>query len=232
MASSGGALASDDPSNAKVASRIGGSDTKPRRGLVASFSAGASGGLVASVILQPLDVVKTYQQGIEAEQHFNRITKSAQHATASPNVNATQATLKQPAPGVRLPGAESSLTTARLVVKERGVGGLWSGLAPSILRSFFGPGLYFALLEVLVENARQQGGSHVSGSTASGASSGASVGGSSREGEAEAPLSPVTNFVCSSVARGSAGLLLNPVSVIKVRSDIWTPYLVVMHSTW
>jgi hypothetical protein len=169
------------------------------RGILASFSAGASGGLVASVILQPLDVVKTYQQGSEAQQRYNKTVTANAHSRSGVPC-ATRAHLLNTSPGSHVAQVSStpgSLATARWILRERGVVGLWSGLAPSVVRSFFGPGLYFALLDVLVENAKQH-----------------------QTADSDAPLSPISSFWCSAVARGTAGLLLNPVSVIKVRRDM------------
>eukprot|EP01116_Phalansterium_solitarium_P011888 TRINITY_DN27736_c0_g1_i1.p1 TRINITY_DN27736_c0_g1~~TRINITY_DN27736_c0_g1_i1.p1 ORF type:complete len:302 (-),score=80.08 TRINITY_DN27736_c0_g1_i1:565-1470(-) len=88
--------------------------------------AGSVGGTTASLIVQPLDVIKTRQQQLL----FN------------PN-------------GALAVKYRTAIGTARAIVVEEGVRALWTGTGPALYRVIPGAGLYFYFLHSLAELAKR-----------------------------------------------------------------------------
>jgi len=104
------------------------------------ISGGVSATLTAS-ILQPLDVIKTTQQGrvLEAislarQQH---VTSLGNHHHHHQHV---------PSRFIHSPSM-SLVSTATSLIKEQGITSLWKGLNATIIRVFFGAGIYFVALK-------------------------------------------------------------------------------------
>jgi len=96
--------------------------------VVKSFLAGSFSGTCSTILLQPLDLVKTrIQQAANLEL--------AECATAAVlNTTASKPTI---------------YSTMRVVIATENIGGLWKGMTPSITRTVPGVGLYFASLHWL-----------------------------------------------------------------------------------
>lgn len=93
--------------------------------VVKSFLAGSFSGTCSTILLQPLDLVKTRIQ----QAHY-----------AATLVSATDG----------LPIARPTIySTLRVVIATETVTGLWKGMTPSITRTVPGVGLYFASLHWL-----------------------------------------------------------------------------------
>lgn len=97
----------------------------PRHGrkTLANFLGGATSGCISTLLLQPLDVIKTRMQMSSA---FNR------------SVNLQQALSIQSNTGV--------WRTFRTIVAQDSVAGLWRGVVPTFVRNSLGVGLYFVTL--------------------------------------------------------------------------------------
>lgn len=105
------------------------SSSLPTSTLTRFLSGGFSATLTAS-LLQPLDVIKTTQQGRVLEA----ITLARNQHLARP---------PPPPP----PASSSLLSTASSLVKEEGFTSLWKGLNATVIRVFFGAGIYFVALK-------------------------------------------------------------------------------------
>lgn len=104
------------------------SSSLPTSTLTRFLSGGFSATLTAS-LLQPLDVIKTTQQGRVLEA----ITLARnQHLAPSPPPASSSSSL---------------LSTASSLVKEEGFTSLWKGLNATVIRVFFGAGIYFVALK-------------------------------------------------------------------------------------
>jgi len=108
------------------------------------FNRFISGGISATItasILQPLDVIKTTQQGrvleaisIARQQHVTSLGNHHHHQQ-----HVTSRFTYSP--------SSSLVSTATSLVKEQGVISLWKGLNATIIRVFFGAGIYFVALK-------------------------------------------------------------------------------------
>lgn len=128
--------------------------------LSTSLLAGATAGVAASLVLQPLDYAKTQQQALVRAQGLQ-----------------SPPTLRQ---------------TMISTIRSDGIRALWSGLGPSVARASIGPGLYFGLLNQMTTSKLA-----------------VQLSESNRM---------AVSFFCSATSRALAGVLLNPVSVVKVSS--------------
>ncbi|KKY15377.1 putative protein of unknown function DUF1683 [Diplodia seriata] len=160
------------------------------------FLAGLSSGVLSAVLLQPADLLKTRVQQ----------SRSTTLSTTLSNI------LRGPDP----------------------VRSLWRGTVPSALRTGFGSALYFTTLNALRTSvARSEGAllnhhhhdrnpnpttttQHVVGA---GGGAGNSSSSSSSSSSSLVKLSRLGNLVTGAVARASAGLVMMPVTVIKVRFE-------------
>jgi len=87
---------------------------------LAHLAAGSTSSLISTILLQPLDVIKTKQQQLL----INPVSKQME-------VNTKYRTM---------------FGTLCTVVKEDGIRGLWRGTAPSLCRTVPGSGVYFFML--------------------------------------------------------------------------------------
>ncbi|GBG26657.1 Solute carrier family 25 member 38 [Hondaea fermentalgiana] len=97
-----------------------------------AFSKGALSGMASALVLQPLDVVKTRQQGLVAAHVHSAglgrtVTEHAGH-------NASRVSAKH---------------AVSEILAQDGPGGLWRGLRPTIARAALGPGVYFVMLDMM-----------------------------------------------------------------------------------
>jgi solute carrier family 25 protein 38 len=99
----------------------------------ANFYAGAFSGLVSTLCLQPLDVVKTRMQ--QGSQYI-----------VSPNV-----TLR------RVLSPRNPLSIAASIVSDTGVFSLWRGTSPTIIRNCLGVGVYFVSLNAITNILQHSG---------------------------------------------------------------------------
>jgi len=93
--------------------------------LDSAFLRGSISGATAASLLQPLDVVKTRQQGF--------ILSASHEANSLPRV--------------------SFASAARSVLQQDGVVGFWKGLSPTLVRASLGPGIFFLILDALQERS-------------------------------------------------------------------------------
>ncbi|KAF0695089.1 Aste57867_14074 [Aphanomyces stellatus] len=94
------------------------------------FSTGAVSGGLAAIAFQPLDVIRTHQQGT-----FNSQRQSVQQSV-------------------------------QRVLAEGGVGGLWRGTTPTLLRVCGGAGLYFVMLDQMQVQKRDAAAAFLGGAFA------------------------------------------------------------------
>ncbi|GJQ10941.1 hypothetical protein GpartN1_g2735.t1 [Galdieria partita] len=113
-------LLKDKPNTNKNDSAIG-----ERHRASANFYAGAFSGLVSTLCLQPLDVVKTRMQ--QGSQYI-----------VSPSI-----TLQ------RMLSPRNPLSVAASIVANTGVFSLWRGTSPTIIRNCLGVGIYFVSLNAI-----------------------------------------------------------------------------------
>ncbi|KAK8806841.1 hypothetical protein WA588_005641, partial [Blastocystis sp. NMH] len=95
---------------------------------VYKFFSGSASGVVAATILQPMDVIKTRQQG-----YYHKAT--LQNGSIAENKQFLRWQV-----------------AAKNIYKERGVVGYWDGLSPSLIRVTFGVGLYYYLLHLFLKD--------------------------------------------------------------------------------
>jgi len=96
--------------------------------VVKSFLAGSFSGTCSTILLQPLDLVKTrIQQAANLELAEATTAAVLNTATSKPTI----------------------YSTMRVVIATENVAGLWKGMTPSITRTVPGVGLYFASLHWL-----------------------------------------------------------------------------------
>ncbi|KAJ8659622.1 hypothetical protein O0I10_004601 [Lichtheimia ornata] len=148
---------------------------KPHR--IAHLTGGAVSGMSACVMLQPLDLIKT------------RLQQSRHDSMRS---------------GITIPPHRNTLYwTVRDIIKTNGVGGLWRGTLPTIVRNVPGTALYFAALSEIrhLLNATRPTMHRYMSSRA-------------RHGEER-----WENLVAGAAARGSVGYMMMPVTVLKVRYE-------------
>ncbi len=107
----------------------------PRHGrkTLANFLGGATSGCISTLLLQPLDVIKTRMQMSSA---FNR------------SVNLQQALSIQSNTGV--------WRTFRTIVAQDSIAGLWRGVVPTFVRNSLGVGLYFVTLSSITSFAAKR----------------------------------------------------------------------------
>lgn len=113
---SSSAAASAAPSASSVQAKHG--------GVLEAFYKGAMSGSAAAILLQPLDVLKTRQQGVVT--------------TGSPDLVGPVTT-----------GRVSTREAFRGIIADHGVAGLWRGLKPTLMRAAIGPGVFFSILDVV-----------------------------------------------------------------------------------
>lgn len=102
---------------------------------VANFLGGATSGCISTLLLQPLDVVKT------------RLQVSPHTLTRAPNAGGFPLiSLSPPARGVKNPGI---IETFQLIIRHDSPLGLWRGVTPTLLRNTLGVGAYFVTLNNL-----------------------------------------------------------------------------------
>lgn len=99
--------------------------------VVKSFVAGSFSGTCSTILLQPLDLVKT------------RIQQAANLQLAAQAETTTTTALMVPTTKPTI------YSTMRVVIATENVAGLWKGMTPSITRTVPGVGLYFASLHWL-----------------------------------------------------------------------------------
>jgi hypothetical protein len=106
---------------------------------LANFLGGATSGCISTLLLQPLDVVKTRLQVSPHDFSLN-----------AHNVNAAAVSLQgtgaAPGQAARHPGI---VDTMRVIVRNDTTLGLWRGVTPTIIRNTLGVGAYFVTLNNL-----------------------------------------------------------------------------------
>ncbi|KAL1637970.1 hypothetical protein SLS58_009087 [Diplodia intermedia] len=157
------------------------------------FLAGLSSGVLSAVLLQPADLLKT------------RVQQSR-----STTLSATLASILRGPDPVR---------------------SLWRGTVPSALRTGFGSALYFTTLNALRTSVAKSEGALLqhrntnnpttttTTTTHGGGEGGRAAAGNSSSSSSLVKLSRLGNLVTGAAARASAGLVMMPVTVIKVRFE-------------
>ncbi|KAL8370995.1 hypothetical protein RB595_001037 [Gaeumannomyces hyphopodioides] len=163
------------------------------------FVAGLGSGILSAALLQPVDLLKT------------RVQQSGHHSLAR--------------------------SLAEVRASPAGLRGLWRGTVPSALRTGFGSALYFSSLNAIRKaaavnipflavppgpppGASHQDGRHPHASGGSSSSSSGGGGGGGRDDSSRlVKLSNTGNMLAGATARGFAGFVLMPLTVIKVRYE-------------
>lgn len=103
---------------------------------IISFFSGATSGCISTLILQPLDVIKTRMQMSEA---YNRSIRLKSALTLQSNASVFQ--------------------TFRGIIRQDSVSGLWRGVTASVLRNTMGVGVYFMSLNTITARLSDEDGS-------------------------------------------------------------------------
>lgn len=135
---------------------------------IVTFLSGASSGCLSTLALQPFDVVKTRMQMSAA---YNRSVHLQ--------------------PALSLQHNASAVDTFRGIIRQDRVGGLWRGVAPSVMRNTLGVGVYFMALNAITARLSAPDGS----------------------------LSDASTLYSGATARSIAVILLCPLSVVKTRME-------------
>jgi solute carrier family 25 protein 38 len=192
------------------------------------FLSGAASGTLTAALLQPLDVIKTTQQGRVLEALALRDAARAAAAaaaaaatassggTAAPSSAAAAAALRvgPPLPQAMPRGGGSTGlgATAASLLREEGVAGLWKGLNATVIRVFFGAGIYFVALTAIADALGAKSVVGVSGAGGGAGVSSTSGGGGGGGGDAR-------QFLAGMLARSFATTIMTPVAVVKTRRE-------------
>ncbi|PNS19902.1 Solute carrier family 25 member 38 [Sphaceloma murrayae] len=130
------------------------------------------------------------------------------HFLAGLSSGVTSAFLLQPADLLKTRVQQSHASSLRLALREilngpTPIKSLWRGTTPSVIRTGAGSALYFGMLNQMRTYASHTSAAQTVGRTAS----------------ALPKLSNTANLVTGALARASAGFILSPVTVIKVRYE-------------
>lgn len=145
-------------------------------------------------------------------------SSSTFHFFAGLSTGVFSAALLQPADllktRVQQSGSASLVATIREIARgPRSLQQLWRGTAPSVIRTGFGSALYFSTLNALRQNVAR---SDILAST------GAATESKDYKEPSSSALPKLSNFanlITGAVARASAGFVMTPVTVIKVRYE-------------
>ncbi|ERT00209.1 hypothetical protein HMPREF1624_03580 [Sporothrix schenckii ATCC 58251] len=163
--------------------------------------AGLSSGVLSAVLLQPIDLLKTRVQQ-SGHNSLRRVLAdlrtAAREATSAASVRHSTST-----------GAGAAAPRPRSFVAS-----LYRGTVPSALRTGFGSALYFAGLNAIRSSAAKV--PILAASSTNGAASGS---GNGRGSSGLVKLSNTGNMLAGAVARASAGFVLMPLTIIKVRYE-------------
>ncbi|TPX17420.1 uncharacterized protein E0L32_003063 [Thyridium curvatum] len=154
------------------------------------FAAGLGSGVLSAVLLQPIDLLKT------------RVQQSGHHSLLQ--------------------------SLAEIRSSPRGLPALWRGTVPSALRTGFGSAIYFTTLNAIRQNVSRLSSAAAATTTlsasSSSSSSGAAAGAVQQQQQQQhssslVRLGPTANMLSGAAARAFAGLVLMPLTVIKVRYE-------------
>lgn len=101
-----------------------------------TFLSGATSGCISTIVLQPLDVIKTRMQMSDA---YNRSVHLQPALSLQPNASVVE--------------------TFRGIIRQDQVSGLWRGVVPSVLRNTIGVGVYFVTLNAITARLSAPDGS-------------------------------------------------------------------------
>lgn len=166
------------------------------------------------MLLQPIDLLKTrvQQSGHHSLRRVLADLRSAAQESASAAAAATASAAAAPTGG----SASSAATATATAPRPRSfVASLYRGTVPSALRTGFGSALYFAGLNAIRSSAAKVPILAASSSSSSASSSSSNGSGSS----GLVKLSNTGNMLAGAVARASAGFVLMPLTIIKVRYE-------------
>ncbi|EON61501.1 solute carrier family 25 member 38 [Coniosporium apollinis CBS 100218] len=153
----------------------------------------------------------------------SRQSSASFHFVAGLGSGIISAVLLQPADLLKTRVQQSHSTTLWSTIRTIASGpqpirSFWRGTAPSTLRTGLGSGLYFYTLNALRQRvARSNVLAHSSSSSSS--SSGSGSGSAGAHSSSLPKLSNTANLITGSFARASAGFLMMPITVIKVRYE-------------
>ena len=170
--------------------------------LVVAFHllAGLGSGVLSAVLLQPIDLLKTRVQ----QSGHNSLRRVLSDLRTSAQTLAAADSASQSTP----------VGSAKTAPKPRSfVASLYRGTVPSALRTGFGSALYFAGLNYIRSSAAKV---PILAAPASGSSS---LPPSGRGSSGLVKLSNTGNLLAGAVARASAGFVLMPLTIIKVRYE-------------
>ncbi|KAI7870237.1 mitochondrial carrier domain-containing protein [Spinellus fusiger] len=159
------------------------SESRPR---IVHIMGGGLSGMTACTLLQPLDLIKTRLQQ-QRQDHLAFLREAKKKGLL---VSPQQSTL---------------YSTVRDIVSSNGVGGLWRGTIPTLVRNVPGSALYFfALSEIgdVLARTRPTWQRYLYTSS--------SVEQGKKQWE---------NLVSGAAARGSVGYIMMPITVVKIRFE-------------
>lgn len=162
---------------------------------VTIVSGSISGGL-SSLIVQPLDVIKTrLQVGVPC------MTLAMGPASQEP-VRLTGAPIRSYS-SISLAAPVTVRSTVEEIIRHRGFLGLWSGTSATLARTVPGVGVYFCILSEIKHKIMSQR--------------------PPRSARDPLGLTPMESIVAGASARSLAGLIFNPLSLLKARleSGLW-----------
>ncbi|EPE03251.1 solute carrier family 25 member 38 [Ophiostoma piceae UAMH 11346] len=156
--------------------------------------AGLGSGVLSAVLLQPIDLLKTRVQQ-SGHRSLRRVLADLRAAAQASAEAASSA---------------SASASGQVEARPRSfIASLYRGTVPSALRTGFGSALYFAGLNAIRSSATKV--PILAASTATTSASGGSSG--------LVKLSNTGNMLAGAIARASAGFVLMPLTIIKVRYE-------------
>ena len=161
---------------------------------------------------------ESISQFLHSESSLRLSSLKAFHFVAGLSTGILSASLLQPADllktRVQQSGSASLSRTFQAIIKgPNSLKQLWRGTSPSVIRTGFGSALYFSSLNALRQHVER---SNILASTGLVV---ASEGDLRRSSSSLPQLSNAANLATGAAARASAGLIMMPVTIIKVRYE-------------
>lgn len=173
-----------------------------------SFVKGAAAGILSSIILQPLDLLKSrlqYHYVVRKTGNYNNNSNETKNVKNDRNNKSIRNTIKNNVTrsNNHLVNKTTVMELMKTIIKNEGITSLWNGIGPSLIRVCGGVGIYFSSLELMTSYRNKK--------------------------NKKLNIIPNNNnnlastFLIGASARSLAGVIMLPVTVVKTRFEAKPP---------